>query len=70
MSAKNLSLWSLTTITALCIIGGLVLLAGCAPELQRTHHVRIDENGNLATMECVGECLFLEFEKIVPASAQ
>jgi len=68
--SKDIALWSLTSVTALFTIGGLMILGGCAPEPQRTHHVRIDDNGNLATMECVGECLFLEFEQIVPASAQ
>lgn len=68
--SKDIALWSLTSVTALATAGGLMILGGCAPELQRTHHVRIDDNGNLATMTCYGECLTLEFEKIVPAGAQ
>jgi len=67
---KDIALWSLTSVTALATAGGLMILGGCAPELQRTHHVRIDDNGNLATMTCYGECLTLEFEQIMPASTQ
>ena len=67
---KNIALWSLSAVTTLFIIGGLIILGGCSSEPERTLHIRIDDNGNLATMECVGECLFLEFEEILPASTQ
>ena len=67
---RDLALWSLTSVTALATAGGLMILGGCAPELQRTHHVRIDDNGNLATLSCTGPCFDLEFDEIVPASAQ
>ena len=67
---KNILLWSLSAVTTLFIIGGLIILGGCAQDPVRKFAVRIDGNGNLATMECVGECLFLEFDEIVPASTQ
>ena len=59
----------LTLITGVAMIGGMIIIGGCA-DLPRTVETRIDEYGNLAVLECVGKCLHLEFDEIVPASAQ
>lgn len=67
--AKPAAKWALTLVTALASLIGVALIGGCA-DLPRTVETRIDDYGNLAVLECVGKCLYLEFDAIVPAGAQ
>lgn len=69
VSAKPMLQWLLTLTTALAALLGVAIIGGCA-DLPRTVETRIDDYGNLAVLECVGECIYLEFDAIVPAGAQ